>query len=339
MKELLTTGTLIAALTIFPGTTSEGVNEDNVPEPAISSPNKGFVPHERVTAPPVRETLVVGMAVTTRPRRSRRSSPAKRPASLWKPFLPTRRCPMETTDGANLMKLAYRYTRALSRWIKAGRPVRGENEILGIFTTYCQECESLDREYGRCTVCGCHAVNLRDSLSVKAEKLEGSSGGIVKIFRRLRQRFARLLDQTQHRKSRVRQHRERRAHAETLQIMLVLVPPTILHQMQAVLHLPVIANKTPQVHRRDRAGIEAAQEITRVPRKQNLFRAPHLTVHANRDAAIRDVQLFAQIFGVVDLAPQFSDVDVRPFLLKQISSGSVVSASRKQYFTASRVSP
>ncbi len=65
---------------------------------------------------------------------------------------------METTDG--YVKRAYRYGRALSRWIKAGRPARSENEILGIFTTYCQECDSLDREYGRCTVCGCH-VGLR----------------------------------------------------------------------------------------------------------------------------------------------------------------------------------
>ncbi len=67
---------------------------------------------------------------------------------------------METTDSTNLMKLIYRYGRALSRWIKAGRPVRDEDEIFGIFTTYCQECEYLDQEYDRCKVCGCH-VGLR----------------------------------------------------------------------------------------------------------------------------------------------------------------------------------
>ncbi len=58
MKELLLTGSLVAALTLFTGTTGEGVNEDNVPEPAISGSVEGFVPHERVTAPPVRETPV-----------------------------------------------------------------------------------------------------------------------------------------------------------------------------------------------------------------------------------------------------------------------------------------
>ena len=62
------------------------------------------------------------------------------------------------------MKLAYRYTRALSRWIKAGRPVRGEDEILGIFSTYCQECELMDQDYGRCSACGCHVGTVRSPL-------------------------------------------------------------------------------------------------------------------------------------------------------------------------------
>ncbi len=63
---------------------------------------------------------------------------------------------METTDRQNYVKLAYRYGRALSRWIKAGRPIRNEDEILDIFTTHCQGCEYLDENYGRCKICGCH---------------------------------------------------------------------------------------------------------------------------------------------------------------------------------------
>lgn len=51
---------------------------------------------------------------------------------------------------------ALRYSRALSRWIKAGRPTRTEDEILGIFTAYCQDCPAMEQRLGRCKVCGCH---------------------------------------------------------------------------------------------------------------------------------------------------------------------------------------
>ncbi len=54
MKEFLMTGSLVAALTIFTGTTGDGVDENDVPEPGISGSNaevEGFVPHERVTLP------------------------------------------------------------------------------------------------------------------------------------------------------------------------------------------------------------------------------------------------------------------------------------------------
>lgn len=71
---------------------------------------------------------------------------------------------MQTNNRTNYMKLAYRYTRALSRWIKAGRPARNEEEILGIFTTYCQECECFEPDRGRCNSCGCHVGTVRSPL-------------------------------------------------------------------------------------------------------------------------------------------------------------------------------
>ena len=47
------------------------------------------------------------------------------------------------------------YTRALSRWIKAGRPVPEESEILRIFTEYCETCEAIDERSSACGHCGC----------------------------------------------------------------------------------------------------------------------------------------------------------------------------------------
>ena len=55
----------------------------------------------------------------------------------------------------NIFNLAYRYTRALSRWIKAGRPVREEEEIKRIFETYCKPCEEYEVKSSSCRDCGC----------------------------------------------------------------------------------------------------------------------------------------------------------------------------------------
>ena len=57
----------------------------------------------------------------------------------------------------NIFNQVYRYTRALSRWIKAGRPVRSEEEINRVFETFCEPCE--DYVEGTCSHCGCR-VNL-----------------------------------------------------------------------------------------------------------------------------------------------------------------------------------
>ena len=59
-----------------------------------------------------------------------------------------------------IFTLAYRYTRALSRWIKAGRPLRSEEEIKRIFETFCEPCEDYDGTV--CRHCGCR-VNLANA--------------------------------------------------------------------------------------------------------------------------------------------------------------------------------
>ncbi|MCL2623691.1 MAG: hypothetical protein FWD31_08510 [Planctomycetaceae bacterium] len=49
----------------------------------------------------------------------------------------------------------YHYARALSRWIKAGRPIRDEAEIERIFETCCKPCEAYDATSSTCGYCGC----------------------------------------------------------------------------------------------------------------------------------------------------------------------------------------
>jgi len=57
----------------------------------------------------------------------------------------------------NVFNQAYHYTQALSRWLKMGRPVRSEEEIMKILETYCKPCEAYEK--GGCQSCGCR-VNL-----------------------------------------------------------------------------------------------------------------------------------------------------------------------------------
>jgi len=60
---------------------------------------------------------------------------------------------MNETQG--IVNMVYRYTGALARWIKAGRPVRDEAEIERIFETCCKPCEAYDAENSLCRYCGC----------------------------------------------------------------------------------------------------------------------------------------------------------------------------------------
>lgn len=56
-----------------------------------------------------------------------------------------------------------RYTRALARWIKSGRPTRAEEEIVRIHDEICLLCDHYDPDRKSCNLCGC-----RINLSLKA---------------------------------------------------------------------------------------------------------------------------------------------------------------------------
>lgn len=50
--------------------------------------------------------------------------------------------------------MAYRYGRALSRWIKAGRPIRSEEDIATLYEI-CKTCRAFETETNSCKFCGC----------------------------------------------------------------------------------------------------------------------------------------------------------------------------------------
>ena len=62
------------------------------------------------------------------------------------------------TEKPGIVQLGYRYTRALARWIKAGRPVRNQEEISEIYEI-CRQCRTLDTATNSCKYCGCRIGN------------------------------------------------------------------------------------------------------------------------------------------------------------------------------------
>ena len=55
-----------------------------------------------------------------------------------------------------------RYTRAIARWIKAGRPARLREDVAQIYYENCVPCSEMDGKTGQCRVCGCH-IGLKTS--------------------------------------------------------------------------------------------------------------------------------------------------------------------------------
>ena len=99
----------------------------------------------------------------------------------------------------------------------------------------------------------------------------------------------------------------------------------------------MIANKFLEVARLHIRRVDARNEVARVMRKKRARRVEHLAIDAQNHLAIRDVQLVAQILGVVDVAPQLANFNAAFFLLRFTSSG--LPGSENAYFTASNASP
>lgn len=74
------------------------------------------------------------------------------------------RCDSRAKKQAGMGQQLARYSRAVSHWIKAGRPVRSDEQVAEIYSTQCRPCEYLN-EKGRCRLCGCRVCDVPDEVS------------------------------------------------------------------------------------------------------------------------------------------------------------------------------
>ena len=128
------------------------------------------------------------------------------------------------------------------------------------------------------------------------------------------------------------------SQAWTLGIVAVLVPPTILDEMQAIFHLPVVAHIRLKPRGRDRARIETGGEIAAVARMNHAIARPYFTIDAQRDAAFGKVQTLAEIVGRVEVEPKSADFAITPLFVVVSWAGRLEAASAKQSCKALKTS-
>jgi hypothetical protein len=94
--------------------------------------------------------------------------------------------------------------------------------------------------------------------------------------------------------------------------MAVLIPPAIFDEVQAILHLPVVANVGLQYGGRDATGVEASREIAAIVQENLSLGRAHFAIDTEDDLAIGKVQTLADIPSVIQVEPQPSGFAIEP---------------------------
>jgi hypothetical protein len=79
----------------------------------------------------------------------------------------------------------------------------------------------------------------------------------------------------------------------------ILIPPPVLQEEGAILDLPVMAHVGQQFVGADLAGIEAGQEVSRIVQAHGAVFADDVAIDAQGDLTAREVQLLADVLGIL----------------------------------------
>jgi len=83
--------------------------------------------------------------------------PPPRPAGPPAPAAPPE-SPEPPPDAPGLIRRAYSYAEALTRWTAAGQPERPDKEVERIFNEHCKTCKWFDPARQICRGCGCRVA-------------------------------------------------------------------------------------------------------------------------------------------------------------------------------------
>ena len=120
--------------------------------------------------------------------------------------------------------------------------------------------------------------------------------------------------------------------------MAVFVPPAILHEVQAIFHLPMPANIGVKLGGRDAARVEAGHEIPAFLEENRTGRRTDFPLRTEEDFALRNVQTLAQILGIAQVEPQSAGFAAAPLFSVMTWAGRSGNAAAKQVRRASSMS-
>lgn len=82
-------------------------------------------------------------------------------------------------------------------------------------------------------------------------------------------------------------------------MVTIFVPPAVFQEVQAVFNLPMTANITQQISRRNLRRVETGNKITHIMRDNLSTRSAQLAINAQRDLTTRQVERLTNVIGVV----------------------------------------
>ena len=85
----------------------------------------------------------------------------------------------------------------------------------------------------------------------------------------------------------------------TPRVVAVFIPPAVFEEMQAILDLPMRADQTQQIGGGHLVRVETGHVIADVVRNDLAAGRAQLAIHAQRDAAPRQVQRVTDVVGVL----------------------------------------
>ena len=147
------------------------------------------------------------------------------------------------------------------------------------------------------------------------------------------------VDETQYGEGCVRQRGKRLGKPGASGMMTILVPPAILDEMQAVFDLPMPTDIRLKLGCRYQIWIQAGREIPAFEGKKLAIGGAHLAVDANGDLAVREIQTFTNVRGIVQVGPKPTRFIITPLFSVTSSEGCPRDSSEKHAFKASNTSP
>ena len=121
-------------------------------------------------------------------------------------------------------------------------------------------------------------------------------------------------------------------------VVPILVPPTVLDEVEAVFHLPVAADIRLEFTGCDRIRVQTGHEVPALARKQLAGGAAYFTINADGNLAAGYVQTLPNILDIVEVNPKPACLLVEPLFSRTSLAGGVGVSWKKQVSKASSMS-